>query len=93
MGVVKAHTWKELIEHAEIVEKSTKKLEPSVPKNKWRVNNKGRDTTQSFQTKGKEKMVVELSKKLRQSQKGVALTTIWSLNFLKNNTPLRMSKW
>jgi len=32
-----------------------------VPKNKWAVNTKGRDATQSFQSKGKETMVVELS--------------------------------
>ena len=32
MEVVKAHTWKELIEQAEIAEKSTKKFEPSMPK-------------------------------------------------------------
>ena len=34
MGAVKAHTWKELFEHAEIAEKSAKKFEPLVPKNK-----------------------------------------------------------
>jgi len=34
MGAVKAHTWKELVEQAEITEKSVKKFEPSVPKNK-----------------------------------------------------------
>jgi len=27
MGAIKSHTWKELIKHAEIVEKSTKKFE------------------------------------------------------------------
>ena len=31
MGVVKTHTWKDLVEEAEIVEKSAKKFEPSVP--------------------------------------------------------------
>ena len=35
MGAVKAHTWKELVEQAEIVEKSAKKFEPSMPKDKW----------------------------------------------------------
>jgi len=60
MGAVKAHTWKELVEQAEIAKKSTKKFEPSVPKNKWGVNTKGRDATQSSQSKGKEIMVVEL---------------------------------
>jgi len=32
MGVVKAHTWKEIVEQAEIVEKSAKKFVPSTPK-------------------------------------------------------------
>ena len=34
MGTVKAHTWKELVEQAEIAEKSAKKFEPSTPKGK-----------------------------------------------------------
>ena len=33
-GAVKAHTWKELVEQAEIAEKSAKKFEPSAPKGK-----------------------------------------------------------
>ena len=33
MGAVKAHSWKELVEQAEIAKKSAKKFEPSVPKN------------------------------------------------------------
>jgi len=62
MGAVKAHTWKELVEQAEIAEKSAKKFEPSIPKGKWGMNNKGRsDMTQSSQTKGKETMSVKLS--------------------------------
>ena len=60
MGAVKANTWKELVEQAEIAEKSAKKFEPSTPKGKWRINNKGHgDMTQS-QVKGKETMSVEL---------------------------------
>ena len=35
MGAIKAHTWKELVEQAEIAEKSAKKFEPSTPKSKW----------------------------------------------------------
>ena len=42
MGAVKAHTWKELVEQAEIAEKSAQKFEPSTPKGKWGMNNKGR---------------------------------------------------
>ena len=62
MGPVKAHTWKELIEQAEIAEKSTKKFELSIPKGKWGVNNKRRsEMAQSSQLKGKEIMSVELS--------------------------------
>jgi len=62
MGAVKAHTWKELVEQAEIAEKSAKKFEQSTPKGKWGTNNKGRsDMAQSSQAKGKETMSVELS--------------------------------
>ena len=61
LRVVKSHTWKELVEQAERVEKSTKKFEPSVPKNKWEVNTKGRDAAQSSQSKEKKTMAVELS--------------------------------
>ena len=41
MGAVKTHTWKELVKQAEIAEKSAKKFEPSMPKDKWGANNKG----------------------------------------------------
>ena len=62
MGTVKAHTWKELVEQAEIAEKSAKKFEPSTSKGKWGMNNKGRgDMAQSSQAKGKETMSVKLS--------------------------------
>ena len=62
MGAVKAHTWKELVEQVEIAEKSAKKFEPSTPKGKWGMNNKGRgEMTQSSQAKGKKTMSVELS--------------------------------
>ena len=37
MGAVKDHTWKKLIEQAEIAVKSVKTFEPLVPKNKWGV--------------------------------------------------------
>jgi len=40
MGAVKAHTWKELVDQAEIAEKSAKKFEPSIPKGKWGVSKK-----------------------------------------------------
>ena len=43
-----------------MAEKSVKKFEPFIPKNRWRVNNKGYDATQSSQAKEKETMVVEL---------------------------------
>ena len=62
MGTVKAYTWKELVEQAEIAKKSAKKFEPSAPKGKWGMNNKGRgDMAQSSQAKGKETMSIELS--------------------------------
>jgi len=41
MGAVKAHTWKELVEQAEIAEKLAKKIEPSVFKSKWGSTPKG----------------------------------------------------
>ena len=71
IGAVKVHTWKELVEHAEIAEKSAKKFEPSVPKNKWGVNTKGRDTTQSSQSKEKETMTVELSGTAQPKKKSI----------------------
>ena len=61
VGAVKADKLKEFIEQAEIAEKSTKKFEPSVPKNRWGVNTKGRGVAQSSQLKGKKTMAVELS--------------------------------
>jgi len=62
MGAIKAHTWKELVKQAEIAEKLAKKFEPSTPKGKWGMNNKGRgEKAQSSQAKGKETMSVELS--------------------------------
>jgi len=70
MGAVKAHTWKELVEQADIAEKSAKKFEPSTPKGKWGTNNKGRgDMTQSSQAKGKETMSVELSRDVQSKAK------------------------
>ena len=61
-GAIKAHTWKELVEQAEIAEKSAKKFKPSTPKGKWGMSNRGRgDMAQSSQAKGKETMSVELS--------------------------------
>jgi len=69
IGVVKTYTLKELVEQAEIAEKSAKKFEPSVPKNKWGVNTKGRDAAQSFQLKGKETITIELSEAAHPKQK------------------------
>ena len=43
MGSVKAHSWKELVEQAEIAEKSAKKVEPPAPKNRWGYSDKSRD--------------------------------------------------
>ena len=48
MGAIKAHTWKELVEQAEITEKSAKKFES--PKIRWGINSKGHDTAESFDT-------------------------------------------
>ena len=44
MGAIKAHKWNELVEQDEIAEKSAKKFKPTVLKNKWGVNTKGRDS-------------------------------------------------
>ena len=60
MGAFKSHTWKELVKQPEIAEKLAKKFEPSTPKGKWGMNNKGRgDMAQSSQAK--ETMSIELS--------------------------------
>jgi len=61
MGSVKAHSWKELVEQAEIAEKSAERDEPSVPQNRWNFN-KNKDRGQSSQPKGKETMVIETPK-------------------------------
>ena len=60
MGVVKAHTWKELVEQAEIAEKLAKKFEPSTPKSKWGMNNKDVATWRSL-LKPKEKRLCPLN--------------------------------
>jgi len=44
-------------------------LSPQFPKNKWRVNTKGRDAAQSSQLKGKETMAVKLSGTVQPKQK------------------------
>jgi len=63
MGAVEAHSWKELVEQAELAEKSAKKFEPSTPKGKWGMNNKEcGDMAQSSQAKRKGTMSVELSR-------------------------------
>jgi len=92
MTAVKAHTWKELVEQAEIAEKSAKKFEPSILKGKWGMNNKGRgEMAQSSQAKGKETMSIELSGRfLRRPRKAASI--IRSLSFLQNNTPSKMSR-
>jgi len=48
LGVIKAHTWKDLIEQAEIAEKSAKKFE--TPKSRWGINSKSYDTTEYSDT-------------------------------------------
>ena len=48
MGAVKAHTWKELVEQAEIAEKSAKKFE--IPKSRLGINSKSHDMTESSET-------------------------------------------
>ena len=60
IGAVKAHIWKELVEQAEIAEKSAKKFKPSIPKGKWGMNNKGRNEMAKF-SRAKANMSVELS--------------------------------
>ena len=93
IGAVKGHTWKELVEQAEIAEKSSKKFKPSTPKGKWGMNNKGRgDMAQSSQGKGKETMSVELSGDAQSKAKRAA-STIRSLSFLQSSTPSEMIRW
>jgi len=48
IGALKAHTWKELIEQAEIAEKSAKKFETS--KSRWGINNESYATAESSDT-------------------------------------------
>ena len=60
----------------------SKKFEPSVPKNKWRVSTKGRDAAQSSQFKGKETMAVELSGKAPPKQKRSSASNNQEFKFL-----------
>ena len=83
---------KELIEQDELAEKSTKKFEPSVLKNKWGVNTKGRDATQSSQSKGKEIMTVELSGVAQPKQKSGANGN-QEFNSRQRCTPSKTSRW
>jgi len=48
MGVVKAHTWKKLVEQAEIAEKLAKKFES--PKSRWKINSKSYGIAESSDT-------------------------------------------
>lgn len=59
MGAVKAHTWKELVEQAEIAEKSANKHDLSASKPKWQPNNGNRDSARTAQSKGKGTLMVE----------------------------------
>jgi len=81
MGAIKAHTWKEHVEQAEKAEKSAKKFEPPVPKNKWRVNTKGRDAAQPSQSEGKETVAVELSANLAGLGYSLNISSIVGLPF------------
>jgi len=45
---VKAHSWKELVEQAEIAEKSAKKFE--TPKSRWEINDKSYDIAEPSDT-------------------------------------------
>jgi len=69
MGAVKAHTWMELVEQAEIAEISAKNFEPSVPKNKWGVNTRRRDAAQSSQSKGKRPWSLSYQEQHKSKQK------------------------
>ena len=61
MGAVKARTWKDLVEQAEIAKKSANKLDPPTLKPKWVPSNKNCDTTLSSQSKGKDTLAVEVT--------------------------------
>jgi len=61
MEVVKAHTWKELVEQPEVAETSANKLNPPASKAKWVPDNKNRDNARSSQSKGKDTLAVEVT--------------------------------
>ena len=93
VGAVKAHTWKELVEQAEIAEKSAKKFEPSTPRGKWGMNSKGRsDLPQSSQAKGKETSLWNFPGTCSQRPRRAA-STIRSLSSLQNSTPSKTIRW
>jgi len=61
MGVVKADTWKKLVEQAEIVEESTKKFELSVLKNSGEPTAKDVTQLNLPKAEGKEMLAVKVS--------------------------------
>ena len=96
MGAVRAHTWKEFVEQAEIAEKSAKKFDSPALKTKWGARtNKRRDAAQSSQSRGKDTLAVEVYKDaqltLKKGNSNRALTL--ECKFLPRQYSFKVSKW
>ena len=90
MGDVKAHTWKELVEQAEIAAKSAKIFELLVPKNKW-WGSTTRDVMQPnlHSPRGKKQWQLSCLGKFHQSKRGATRIS----SFCQDNTPSKMNRW
>jgi len=93
IGSVKAHTWKELAKQAEIAEKSAKKFEPSVLKNKWGSAPKDVIHPNLPNPRGKKRWQLSYLGKLHQSRRGAISAIIRNSSFCQDNTHSKMNRW
>ena len=93
MGAVKAHTWKELVEQAEVAETSANKLNPPASKAKWVPDNKNRDSARSSQSKGKDTLAVEVTTGVQAAPRKANSGNTSGFKFPQRNIPSRTIKW
>jgi len=91
MGAVKAHTWKELVEQAEIAEKSAKSLNHLPLKANGVI--KGAATWHSLSKPKGKRLCPSSCQKMFLRRPRRAASIIRSLNFLRNSTPSKTSRW
>jgi len=91
MEAVKDHTWKELIEQAEIAEKLAKKFEPSLSKNKWVSTQRGVMRPNFLNQKGKKPWSLSYQGQLNPSRKEVQVAIKYS-NSRQRSIPSKTSR-